>query len=525
MGLTITLSNLASRVARNKLTSSSGGKRVLGKGTTAFWTGVGKFFTGLGNAIGWALNNVLAPVLQVSYTTIWSWIVGGTRFILNYNWNETDQQIAARFEQAKLRLVEQLGESMGVTVGWLACGYIPGVTMLKFNKPMAIYVLENVSEEALDEIGSEFGLLAQQTSWTIINKFLADCYIGIRHLIKNAANGDSDTLAGGIVEAFFKKFPSLKESAKKWGEPGQKPWSISRAIEEKIEEIKNPYVQAFFEGFWDEVGDSCIEAGYVVAGAMDSFTAQQRLQKISQLGEEKLLVVKPDRQIEERMIFAGRAEIVKPHIMQAIGVTYPMLDGKDLGMWVGEPVTDHIIYQDWEFMIRIFWRGKKEPPFGKSKRAQCSIRGIKREKLDWENIKRLAGGKNGYMWGRYRLEAYTDNGRPTLYVAEPESGSDMLEKLITELTDNKVSFIDPKEEAKTGKRKTHKSLYKESTLVYPAEMVIFNKQKALNEADGRAEVSGVFKQRKYKIPLYTEKKPSNWDELIEEIFKTPGPDD
>lgn len=48
--------------------------------------------------------------------------------------------------------------------------------------------------------------------------------------------------------------------------------------------------QAYAEEFWDEFQEACIEAGFIVAGAADSFFAQQKLAGEALLGGRETTV-------------------------------------------------------------------------------------------------------------------------------------------------------------------------------------------------------------------------------------------
>lgn len=397
--------------------------------------------------------------------------------------------------------------------------------LLKFNKPLALYILKEVGEEGLEEFASNLAVLIRQSSIGLTQWLALTAFKNIRRFIKEAAKNPDSAISkvGNLI--FGSKFENMVKS---WGEEGSKPWSFALAFEEWIESIENPYLQEFTEEFFDEAFDACQEAIFVVAASAESFLMQQRLANEQILGPERVVEILPDRSTErigaERLIIAGPEQLVRANMINA-GVMYQMLDNRDVGQIVGEPVPDVVRNAEWENMITIQWRGVKTPPWRDSLRAQCSIKGVSRSKLDWELIKRLAGGTNGRMWGRFEIEAATNIGKPTLWAATAEQGIDELTALIEGLTDQEIYGIDPREETKSGKRKKHESLYKQPTRVYPAFVTIINKTKILNELDGRAEYSGVYKQKPYRMPLWTDNRPSDWDQMIQEIFHTPGTKD
>jgi hypothetical protein len=79
------------------------------------------------------------------------------------------------------------------------------------------------------------------------------------------------------------------------------------------------------------------------------------------------------------------------------------------------------------------------------------------------------------------------------------------------------------EEKKEGRRKEFdKALFKETTRVYPAFLTIVNREKVLLEEQGRATLSGIYKERRFRIPLWTNEAPSDFDEIKSQILATRG---
>lgn len=96
-------------------------------------------------------------------------------------------------------------------------------------------------------------------------------------------------------------------------------------------------------------------------------------------------------------------------------------------------------------------------------------------------------------------------------------------KALIELADLEIAGITITEEKKEGKRLLYeKTMYKQPTRVYPAYCVIVNRQKVLNEENGRATLTGAYKERKFRMNLWTDSKPDNWDEIVRELTITRG---
>jgi len=145
--------------------------------------------------------------------------------------------------------------------------------------------------------------------------------------------------------------------------------------------------------------------------------------------------------------------------------------------------------------------------------------------LDWEVIKLACGGTNGYMWGRFFANVkFQEPGVPNLkiYGATSAEAEDRAKAFI-ELTDLEIASLTITEEKKEGRRREFdKTLYKEDTRVYPAFLIIVNREKVLLEEQGRATFSGVYKERRFRIPLWTNEAPSDFDEIKSQILSTRG---
>lgn len=296
MVLTLALTALKSRQVRNSV-ASFGVRRFAANAVTnvddaqpGIVNKVLKGFTRFGGFIVANLKNMYAGRFQLNFTAVWQKIVQGTQFLLNFNWNITDAQLDAQIKQGTIALASQAGATVGGALGYLICGAIPGAAMLAVNEPMAMYALSELGEEAADEIASNIAsllnLLAQQT----IRYAFMTIYKNFRHILRPAALGVAKILVtAGILD---------QESVEKANKNKNEPWSFAQALEDTVDRIKDPIKQAYVEEFWEELGDSCIEAGYVVANAVDSFFAQQRMSNEMFFGKEKTVEIILNRDAE-----------------------------------------------------------------------------------------------------------------------------------------------------------------------------------------------------------------------------------
>ena len=513
---------LRSRAIREIVTGDSDGLRIIGEDNNT--NPVLDFFRDAGSLIIKSTGSILKFLGFVGFSILGltSWLIQGIQYIWNFNFNITDEQIDAQFKNIKLQLVGQLGGTLGNAVGWLVCGVGPGLLMLKFNKAMALHILREVGEEALEEFAANLALLARQSTRGLINWLAMTAFKNTRRYIKDAAKNPNGAVSkiGNLV--FGSNFNNMVQA---WGEEGSKPWSFSSAFNNWIESIENPYLQEFTEEFFDEAFDACQEALYVVANGVEEYLLRQRLANEQLLGSERVVEILPNREADrvgaERIILAGPEQLVRNSVVETMTL-YQLLDNRDVGQIIGEPVSFHVPKQQWDYRITIQWRGVASPPWRDSQKVQCTIFDINRSKLDWALIKQVAGGNNGYQWGRYLCRAKTDKGVVALWAASVSEGEQLLTQIITQLTDLTILAIDPTEQTRTGQRIKYDTLYKRPTRVYPVYLNIINKQKVLNEEDGKAQFSGVYKQPRYRIPLWPSTQPPEWDQMIQEIFTVRG---
>lgn len=472
----------------------------------------------------WDGVNMLLSWLPGAATLIWGGIVQATNEIINFDFNTTDEAIDKSIQAFQDRWYEQLGETLGGLVGWSIGGLLPSLVLFKFNPVWGLSVLANVGEEMYDELVGEVSVLARMTAQAWIREQGLRLFMGARAYIKRMAEESDGSIIGDDIQAIADAFPWIKRAAKNWGEKGTKPWIIAREIEEKIESIGNSSLRSLVEGFWDNLGDSVVEAGFVVAGGIDSFLAEQQIAKNLARGKERVIEIAYNRKdLKTTVVFAGAEELIKPQIVAHMN-NYFALQKKDVGALLGgEPLANTITSPGLPYMRIIFSNNKTK----KVKQTHIDIHNIDRTKVDdWGDLKAACGGINGYMWGDYWVKALLpDNNTIGCFAASEQEGIDLIEGLL------KFSLSGDKEDnilwsrggnIKKGSTKKYDSTYKTPRRQYPYEVLIVNQQRILNEENGRANRSGIYEKREAILPLWTEEKPSNWAEKINEIFTTPG---
>lgn len=525
--LSLALSDLNSSKIRTLATRTLTGIRSVGGGlsekTDDNWVvktiNVLKRINSWGNAVSGFLANAIGIAGKVTVTWVVHQLVGVARFVWNFNWNATDAELDAQYAAYQSMLMGQLGGTIGNAIGWAVCGAGPGLIMLKFNKLLALRMLKEVGEEALDELVANLRVLVQQAAQLGMRKTLINTYKNGRRLLKELLADPN-----GVGAKFARSIGIDPNRAKQWGEKGNKPWSFAIGLDNWVETIKDPGWQALTEESIEEFFDACSEAFYVVANAADQYMLEQKLAKETLLGDEELVEIQPNRDNEEeKIIIAGPSELIKPVIVQTL-TQHQLLEERDLGVWVGEPLREALIAPPISLQLRVILTDVQGKWTG-AKRVQITIPDVQRSRIDWGRLKAAVGGQNGYMWGSYFCKARLSGGqRLELYASTESEGVDRLVELAY-FTNQEILGITAVKELKEGKRKTISALYKQPTRIYPYGFTIINQQKVLNEESGRAQMSGIYKRKKTSlIPLHTSRKPADFEEILQELFYTPGPD-
>lgn len=482
-----------------------------------------------GGVISWLWNGAISflgligdqvfKLIGFTLTGLWGLFVSTAQFIYNFNWNITDKEIDNQIAAKWAALSGMFGGALGNLVGYLGCGVLPGAVIFTFNEPLGVHVLANVTEELGEEFLANVANITRYAFQSGVQSLLLWRFKNTRNFIKSNA-AFLQKIFGGNTEKLIKA----------WGAEGSKPWSFAKTVDDAVESIPNTAVRNFVEEFLEEAWEGCVEAGYVVANSVDSFIASEKLKKaqVPALGNDRYVEIKPDRSIDDqRIILAGAEDILKPVIVQTL-TNYQMMDNKDIGQWVGNPIDDYLRAKPQSLRLVIQFFSLKQPPYQRTSAqrlvsATYAIPDIKRSKLDWETIKTACGGVNGYMWGRYRATGLLDNGRQMQVMgATPEEAEDRLKALLALGTASllkKPTIGEDRQEDSTG------TYLKQPTRIYPAYFTIMNQYKVPGAlGSGIPMSSGLYIRKEDRLLLWTDEKPYAYDERIEELLKKPGAD-
>ncbi|NEO88526.1 MAG: hypothetical protein F6J87_30495 [Spirulina sp. SIO3F2] len=202
-------------------------------------------------------------------------VVRGATFLWNFNWNVKDSEIVAQQQAIIQNIYSQFGEVLGSTVGTLLCGAAPveiakRLPILKM-RPGLLAQIKEISEvgpdgnlthwldeppELYDELIESFkGLLITLKNQGGRYIFL-ESFKNTRKWVRAAAQNS---------QWFQDTFPWLANRLAQWGSEESSPWSFSNAVEEWIDNIPDPNIQAFTEEFYENFLDTCSESVMIVA--------------------------------------------------------------------------------------------------------------------------------------------------------------------------------------------------------------------------------------------------------------------
>ncbi|ARV60604.1 hypothetical protein BZZ01_20040 [Nostocales cyanobacterium HT-58-2] len=479
-----------------------------------------------GNIIRWLWNagnqffgliGAAFKIIGVSFTALWALVVSTVQYVWNFNWNISDRELDQQLQNSLNVLAALLGGTVGNSIGYLACGVLPGAYIFSLNEPLGAHVLANVAEEMAEEFLANVNNLIRYSFISGVQALLMWGFRNVRKLIKSNI---------AFVQAVFGD--KAARAVQAWGQPNSKPWSFALALNNAVESIPNTAVQNFVEEFLEEAWEGCVEAGYVVANSLDAYIAQQKLASQQQLilGQQRYVEVQPDRTNErERIILAGPEQPLKAALVQTLS-NYQLIENRDVGQLVGMPADDYLRAKPQSIRLVITFSSVSSPPWKAAAgqrlvTATYAVPDVKRSKCDWETIKQACGGRNGYLWGRYRATGILSNGRQMQVMgATGDEAEDRLRALValSEATlVKKPTISEDRSEDASG------SYTKQPTRIYPAFCTIMNQYQVPGARGSSIRLNGgEYMRRQDKILLWTEEKPFGTDELIAELLRKPG---
>ncbi|MFQ4134758.1 hypothetical protein PGN35_000390 [Nodosilinea sp. PGN35] len=515
MGFSLTPGDLYSRATRLQVGARTGAKNLLEKVAQA-----GKQLVNYltwGNLKGFLIGAALAqiPTLVFSLSNLWGLFTNAAIELYYFDWNIPDDRIDMQAKNRWTAYGGILGGTAGNAIGFFACGIVPASSLFAFDERLATYVLKEVGEEAFEELTFEMAYVLKLSLRNLARQTAGWMYKGARRWLKDPKNPMGRLLFGGRAD-------KVRET---WGEANAPSWSFAIAVEEQVEKIPSMFWQNFTEELIEEAIDACIEAGYVVANSIEGYYAQQKLAQSLAQEAQRVVEVTPNRENDaETFVLAGPESEVRGQLTTVL-TTHQMIESRDVGQIVGQPLNDYVRPRPLDGLrLKFVLYSLKTPPYARMGNQRLvevsvSVSDVARAKLDWERLLFACGGRNGYLWGRFRAHAVLDNGHPlAVYAGTPAEAEDRL-KAFLQLSTAEIRTLSITEEKKEAQRLVNPKMYKETTRVYPAYVTIINRQRTLAADQGRRSREGNFIDKKARIDLWRQTQPADFDEIVRELLR------
>jgi hypothetical protein len=515
MGFTLTTAQLYSRATRLQVGARSGAKGFLEK---VFQAGkqIASYFT-WGNLRGFLIGAALAqiPTLVFSLSNLWSMFTSAAIELYYFDWNIPDDRID---QQAKARWSAYgsiLGGTAGNALGYFACGIVPATSLFAFDERLASYVLREVSEEAFEELTFEIAYVIRMSLRNLARQTAGWMYKGARRWLKDPKNPIGGLLFGGRAD----------DVREKWGASNSESWSFAQAVEEKVEKIPSQFWQNFTEELIEEAIDACIEAGYVVSNSIEGYYAQQKLAQTLSNERQRVVEVQPNRQNDaEKFVLAGPESDVRAQLTTVL-TTHQMVEDRDVGQVIGQPLDEYIRARPLDGLrLQFKLYSLKSPPYSRRGDQRLvevvvTIADIDRAKLDWDRLRQVCGGPNGYLWGRFLAKAYLDNGGTLkVYGGTPDEAEDRLRAFLS-LSSAEIKTLSVTEERKEAERLINPRMHKEITRVYPGHVSIINRQRTLYLDRGKPSRNGNFNDKRARFDLWRSVQPPDFEDRVRELLR------
>lgn len=232
--------------------------------------------------IGYLTSNLFVKIgIITSLPALFGTAVRTYQYVYNFNWNQTDQELDSKLKSQMESLYGLTGGLLGSSVGYLVCGALPGATAFAFNPTMARAIMQDLGDEAKDELMGQLAQCSQTAFQTLVNAVITKSFQGTRKWLKRPGTPIYNILVAALGDDNFTK----------WGDSNRPSFSFAEAVETRVENIKDPRLRNFTEEFLENFSDSCLEASYTVVNTIESQMAAQKLMQQQLLGQQRTVAI------------------------------------------------------------------------------------------------------------------------------------------------------------------------------------------------------------------------------------------
>lgn len=212
-----------------------------------------------------------------------------------------------------------------------------------------------------------------------------------------------------------------------------------------------------------------------------------------------------------------------------------LLEDRDIGAWVGYPILDYARARPLKRKLYLGSYSSKQPPYRSEankifKFASISVPEVKEEALlQWDVIKKMLGGDQGYTFGRYlTVVKYSGGGRQTHVYASSSKVSREIAVNVASLSTLDIDKISTTPIEPVGMYAPGRALEIKKVQVYPSFYYGMSSQDKvpMKNATDKANSTSVstlegekIRKRLQKIPLWTPKPPSDLKDRVKLMLK------
>jgi hypothetical protein len=231
-------------------------------------------------------STLLTAGIVAALPFVFKGLAGAIRTLYTFNWNISDKEINENIKSSLANLYGTLGTAAGTATGWLLCGILPGVVTFAFNPVVARAVMQDMTQEAQEEIWGQIAACQNGAVALLGNALMLNGYKSARRWLKRP----DSPFYGFLKEHFGDNF-------EKWGNDNQPSFTFSDATENKIEQIEDKNWRNFTEQFVESLLESCTEA-------LDNLSNSMRANMSAYLLAKKQLQTQGNRQVTVELDFS-----------------------------------------------------------------------------------------------------------------------------------------------------------------------------------------------------------------------------
>lgn len=458
-----------------------------------------------GNIINkiWNIGSGIAGLLMAfvkgivfSASAILSWIRNGWNFLINFDWNASDQSLITQMENNNQQLAAAwggflgqvlgtaaalvVGEMLVIGIGGVLNFVIPGLGAALTPELARLVSIETIKER-LPELLDELGFALTQTGAVVLKNIAIGSYIGIRNLLKSI-------------------FP---EQLKNWGTGDR--WTIAEKLDDFFDGATgNQMIDTALEEGYEEFGESFWETGFVYAHLLDDELAKIRETREAVLGQQiPQVTIELDPDSNEKMIIPNQpSNLAQLQVLNDIN-TFRKIRNRDIGYFSGEPIKEESRRFNYLRTGKAVFRSIEKPPFGNSKESTITLKDLK-PNLKWRDFKTAL---HPYNWGNNFVWITLNRSRHEIgaWFSTINEGETYLKNLVELIIDDDYIAIDSKTEVERNRyvKKTD-----DFQLMYPTFLTITIKTPVTDREDATHDLAGnSYEKELNKVPLWTDKEP------------------